>query len=257
MSSGNQELAKAITPKETATAAQNPGSASLTRGVVQSLNSDGTVELLLEGSSTAIPASVVGTCSPLQTVEVLLASPRALVFGEGAAGDVKTSEVYADQRGWWVEDGRATTATAQPALAAALSKTGSFNIPDRRGKFAVGVDGVNYVLGVSGGSTTIQAANLPVTSPWQPNDPGHTHNIFDLGHSHTVPNLAVEVLLSTLGLASPGDNKASYSAPSTSTNQTLIGILTGFTGITLHTNSAGGATIYNPPYYPIVYLIKL
>jgi hypothetical protein len=128
---------------------------------------------------------------------------------------------------------------------------GTGGTPDLRNRFIIGA-GSTYAVGTSGGSTTIEASNLPK----------HAHYIVDPGHSH-------DVVLS--GLFSNGQ---------TSTNATYVGqslgggagsrsndpnaALTNTTGITISENgpildsnyNQTLQTAYLQPYYALAYIMR-
>jgi microcystin-dependent protein len=90
--------------------------------------------------------------------------------------------------GWLICDGSAISRTTYAALFAVLGTaygvgdgSTTFNVPDRRGKFGVGVDGT-YTRGSTGGSTTTSSAgshnhtgNAGATTLSTAQIPSHTH----------------------------------------------------------------------------------
>lgn len=87
---------------------------------------------------------------------------------------------------FFLEDGRALSRTTYAVLFSRIGTrfgagdgSTTFNIPNSAGKFAVAYDTSTdfNAVGKTGGNKTrtLAANNLPVTSPWSLNDPGHFH----------------------------------------------------------------------------------
>jgi len=249
MSDPLADLAKTLSPSDPQTPVPPPSGPTFIFGIVNTVNKDGTVLAALNGS-TGNPSTVLCGSDFVPVVgQKIMVLEQGMVFrgiavvadshtigGGFTSGDVKTSIVNADQPGWWVMDGRSTTALAQPALAAALRKTGTFNIPNAIGRFLVHADGATYtVLGVAG-SDIIQPQNLPATSPYQPVDPTHGHAI----GSGFITGTGGTGSAASAGSGAHADNTVATA-----------------TGITLGTNTAGGGQAFNPPWLGVIYLIKL
>src|SRR5215472_9002218 len=87
---------------------------------------------------------------------------------------------------WLICDGSSLSTTTYSALFAAIGYAfggsgTSFNLPDLRGKFAIGAS-PSYTLGASGGEATHV---LTVNEM-----PAHSHTITDKQHTHTVSAIA-------------------------------------------------------------------
>jgi len=105
MSDPLNDLAKALSGAPVVPMAQRPSALTRARGVVDTVNSDGTVDLYLNGGSVAVPADVLQgvPVSADTTVDVLVDGSRLLVIGvlataagrPTATGHVATNEPIA------------------------------------------------------------------------------------------------------------------------------------------------------------------
>jgi microcystin-dependent protein len=132
---------------------------------------------------------------------------------------------------------------------------GSSGTPDLRSKFIIGASTVGpYTVGASGGSTTIEASNLPK----------HAHYIVDPGHSHDV------VLSGLFGPSATGTGGIVYvgqslnpPGPGDRSNDPNAA-LTNTTGITISQNgpildsnyNQTLQTAYLQPYYSLAYIMR-
>src|SRR5450759_4117570 len=129
MSDPLADLAKTLPPSDPQTPVPPPSGPTFIFGIVNTVNKDGTVLAALNGS-TGNPSTVLCGSDFVPVVgQKIMVLEQGMVFrgiavvadshtigGGFTSGDVKTSIVNADQPGWWVMDGRSTTALAQPAL---------------------------------------------------------------------------------------------------------------------------------------------
>lgn len=104
------------------------------------------------------------------------------------AGDIKPTFATTAPAGWLMLDGSSVTSTAYPDLAAALGVSGTFNLPDARGRTLIG----------SGTGTGLTARTLNTTGGSETHVlvvgeiPSHNHggstgtSIQSLNHSHLV-----------------------------------------------------------------------
>jgi microcystin-dependent protein len=179
--------------------------------------------------------------------------------------------------GWLLCNGAAVSRTVYAALFAVLGTaygagdgSTTFNLPDRRGKFGVGVDGT-YTRGSTGGSTTTSSAGshshtgaTGSTTLTTAQIPAHNHTITDTGHAHGLAgnNGGTTGLVQFYNVA----NDTAYNLQAGGTN--LINTPTATTGITInntgggtghdHTISSDGAHTHTatPPYLASNFIIK-
>jgi microcystin-dependent protein len=179
--------------------------------------------------------------------------------------------------GWLLCDGAAISRTVYAALFAVLGTaygagdgSTTFNLPDRRGKFGIGVDGT-YTRGSAGGATTTSSAGshshtgaTGSTTLTTAQIPAHNHTITDPGHAHGLAgnNGGTTGLVQFYNVA----NDTAYNLQAGGTN--LINTPTATTGITInntgggtghdHTISSDGAHTHTvtPPYLASNYIIK-
>lgn len=124
----------------------------------------------------ASPTNLAGPLCPGQRVWVITVLRRAIVVGVAGGSGAPTGAILAyagaaAPPGWLLCDGASYQKSTYPALAAALGATGSgmtFQVPDMRGRTAVGASGA-YPLGSTGGEAmhTLTTAEMP----------SHTHKI--------------------------------------------------------------------------------
>jgi microcystin-dependent protein len=169
--------------------------------------------------------------------------------------------------GFLLCDGSAVSRSTYSALFAALGTaygvgdgSTTFNVPDRRGKFGVGVNG-SYALGTSGGSTTTASAGshnhggaTGYTSLTTSQLPPHSHSVNDPGHSHVTTGIAADGNFGTGGLAA-------YPAGVGYVGASYTGITINNTGDGAghnHSISTDGAHTHTvtPPYVASNYIIK-
>lgn len=161
--------------------------------------------------------------------------------------------------GWLVRDGSAVSRTTYAALFAAISTTygagdGSttFNVPDSRGRFDLGVSG-SYSLGTTGGSATssLSTANVPA----------HTHAFSattgteSAPHDHETPaDMAINSPGSTLNIVTTAGNGVTFSVQvTTAENATHTHNVSGTTG----TGSGSGSSFNTiSPYQALTPIIK-
>lgn len=114
---------------------------------------------------------------------------------------------------------------------------GSSGTPDLRDRFVIGA-GSTYAVGANGGSTTIEASNLPK----------HSHTIVDPGHFHSgtpgEPSTALN-----------GGNNTTNNNNNTGTSTT--GITLSQNGLILDSNNNPVTqTAYLQPYYSLAYIMR-
>lgn len=157
--------------------------------------------------------------------------------------------------GWLVCDGSAVSRVTYATLFAAIGTTfgvgdGSttFNIPDLRGRVALGVSG-SYALAAAGGEAnhTLTSAEMPTHTH---TDTGHNHGVTDPGHAHN------------LGAGSAAGS-ASHPSDSLNTGLNQYGTSTVGTGISIgsgnaaNANTGGGGAHNNlQPYLALNYIIR-
>ena len=168
---------------------------ALANGFTQLMYCDGTNVVLasIPVNATNGNASVTGTLAVASnaTVGGDLAVTGSITQGGGLVMPTGAMLEYggsAAPTGWLLCDGSAVSRTTYSALFAVLSTaygagdgSTTFNVPDRRGKFGIGVNGT-YTRGSSGGSTTTSSAgshdhtgNAGATTLSTSQIPAHTH----------------------------------------------------------------------------------
>jgi hypothetical protein len=128
---------------------------------------------------------------------------------------------------------------------------GSSGTPDLRDRFVIGA-GSTYAVGASGGSTTIEASNLPKHAHYIV-DPGHAHdvvltNLFNDGESGT------GIVYAGQG---SGGTAGSRTLDSNAAQTTTTGITISQNGLLLDSNyNQVMQTAYLQPYYSIAYIMR-
>lgn len=156
--------------------------------------------------------------------------------------------------GWLLCDGSAISREGYPLLFSAIGTTwgagdGSttFNLPDFRGRNALGVS-ASHVLGATGGaeSVTLNVTNLPA----------HSHGVTDPGHQHQAPddggaarNFVVDGAGTVYSTAAGA--KAGYSDILLTRNTKSA-----TTGITTQDTGSGVAVSTLSPYAAVHWMIK-
>jgi microcystin-dependent protein len=216
--------------------------------------------------SVAGGLSVAGSLS----VTGALTQGGGLVMPTGAMLEYAGS---AAPTGWLLCDGSAISRTVYAALFAILSTaygagdgSTTFNLPDRRGKFGVGVDGT-YTRGSTGGaasgttssngshnhtgatgSTTLTTAQIPA----------HSHTITDPGHLHAISG-GYRTLSGGTFFGGGGGNMGSGSQTDSASTGITIDNAGGGTGHD-HTITSDGAHTHTvatvPPYLASNFIIK-
>jgi microcystin-dependent protein len=146
--------------------------------------------------------------------------------------------------GWLLCNGAAISRTVYAALFAVLGTaygagdgSTTFNLPDRRGKFSVGVDGT-YTRGSTGGATSgttssngshNHGGNTGSTTLTTAQIPAHNHSVNDPGHSHSTPWNIYDNQNFAPGIR---EGSGAYRA--------TIGTNSAATGITINNNGGGG-----------------
>jgi microcystin-dependent protein len=154
--------------------------------------------------SVAGAFSVVGTSTLTGNVTAVgdVAVGGALTQGGGLVMPTGAMLEYAGSAaptGWLLCNGAAISRTVYAALFAVLGTaygagdgSTTFNLPDRRGKFSVGVDGT-YTRGSTGGATSgttssngshNHGGNTGSTTLTTAQIPAHNHSVNDSGHQH-------------------------------------------------------------------------
>lgn len=201
--------------------------------------------------------------------------------------------------GWLVCDGSAISRNVYSLLFGAIGTTygagdGSttFNLPDLRGRAAIGVSG-SHPLGEAAGEEThtLTQAEMPahshgVSDPGHSHgisDPSHSHGIYDPGHAHGVSDpshshgfeeyisggsgpLGLGTAtgnLSNVGAGAPIDaNSTGISINGATTGVGVDGAYTGvsvdgaYTGVSTENAGGGGAHNNMQPYLVLTYIIK-
>lgn len=188
-------------------------------------------------------------------------------------GDMKPIAGASAQSGWLLCDGAAYSDSLFHDLFLEIGTTwgtagtGTFRVPDLRGKFPIGADGA-HLLGTSGGalSRTIAKANLPayaltVTDPGHVHavtDPGHAHGITDPQHHHTGGSTATTT--NTAGAAAGTSTAANTGDAATgitvNANVTGVAVDSHTTGIGVNSGGSGTALDTTPTYAAVNWLIK-
>ena len=130
-------------------------------------------------------------------------------------------------------DGAAVSRTTYAALFAAIGTaygvgdgSTTFNVPDRRGRVAIG-DGTGTGLTARTRGQMV-GAEVHILAPGE--IPGHSHPINDPGHSHSIPSRS-------------GNNGNTVFAQDLASGSRLSAGLTGSAGDTTHSSSSSGAGI--------------
>lgn len=114
---------------------------------------------------------------------------------------------------------------------------GEMNTPDLRDRFIVGA-GPSYPVDSQGGS-------YPVTLSVE-QMPSHSHGVSDPGHSHSISNMRVTNLSSDDG----GTNPYATGSGVQNTNSSK-------TGVTIQPEGGGQPFDNRPPYFAVLYIMKL
>lgn len=164
--------------------------------------------------------------------------------------------------GWAVCNGASLSATTYANLYNIIGTTYggsagvSFNLPDLRDRFIAGA-GSAYSVGNTGGSdsVTLTLAQTPKHSHTI-TDNGHAHNITDNGHNHGFWEINSSA---ASGISQVKTNAGSQIKSDTTTALTGITINANGTGIvgTNNTTEGDGAHENRPPYFALIYLIKI
>lgn len=149
--------------------------------------------------------------------------------------------------GWLRCDGASYSRTTYASLFAVVGTTfgsgdGSttFNVPDLRLRFVVGVNGSNP-LGTTGGSSQVTLTTDQL--------PSHSHTVTDPGHTHTLSNVVGPTYSSgTLEL------KNGYDYFSSLNNSSVVN--SNSTGISIGNTGSGNPVTVMPPYMSLYYIIK-
>ena len=219
----------------------------------------------------ATPASslLLAVLGPIATATAsittgIISDSRVVAGRRAAPGTIEWSANSAAASGWLFAAGQAVSRTTYARLFAHVSTTfgsgdGSttFNLPDLRGRGAIGVDNMNgtdagrlsvsNAIGTSGGTETVTLAkaNLPthvhgpgtlVPSAHAVTDPSHSHGVTDAGHVHA------QRVVATNGTFLAGSYRADYNADTTTPNLSLAqgaDTLTANTGISINSGSTG------------------
>lgn len=160
--------------------------------------------------------------------------------------------------GWFVCDGRTHTVAGN-----------SVTVPNMIDKFVTGIVTTSTNPGTTGGAkqVTLDISKMPshthtiTASSMDVTVPAHLHPITDMKHSHTFPALNG----TKGGMADQGgkdDTPSSYSTSESYTGITTTGLSAAFKGTldALPTAAAtGGGSAFDilPPYYTVVYIIRL
>jgi microcystin-dependent protein len=146
--------------------------------------------------------------------------------------------------GWLLCQGQSLVRADYAALFGVLSTTWGaadgthFNVPDLRGKVAIGVSD-SHALGTSGGAETVTLDTTQI--------PSHQHTIDSQGeHAHTIPGV---------GLNSSGGSAGFTYAPTAS----AVSVSTGTVSAHTHTAQATGGGLAHAnmqPYATMNYIIK-
>lgn len=135
---------------------------------------------------------------------------------------------------------------------------GENETPDLRNRFIVGA-GQSLEPNATGGNAEIRLSinQLPSHSH-QINDPGHGHVVNDPGHTHALSKLFIENadggtgsnILRDRNAQSPAETKVEPSA-------TGISLQTSTTGVTAGDTGAGDAFDNRPPFYALLFIMKV
>jgi microcystin-dependent protein len=195
------QLAQGSTPE---TAAPPPLPLRFTTGVVQTVNSDGSLSVAIDGNSTGVPASTGASVQVAagDNVSVLVAGSQIYVIdavanaqnlgGSLPVGTLMPFSGTTAPPGTVLAQGQAISRTTYSRLNALYAAAGypygsgngttTFNVPDMRENVPIGADGSTYVLGHTYGvaTTTLSSSQLPVhahtaTAVSVVTDPTHDH----------------------------------------------------------------------------------
>lgn len=267
MHSALHRLARKIAPTNTVLPQVKTGPAPLrwTRGVVQSVNADGSVVVQIDGKAVNCTADSLGGSAPAlgSVVEVTAVGKRLVVLG-GSNDQGLSGWVVGEIKIWpftalpaaqglsfgWV-NGQTLLRANYPvlwAMAAGSPLFGpgngstTFTLPSVVDRFLVG-SGDLYAAGAEGGaaSTTLGVLQIPLLDATV-SDPGHSH-VATPGY-----NTPIEAT-STLGTATPGDGNITFDEISTSSNTTGITATVG--------TKTPSAVPTLPPYLAIPFAIRL
>lgn len=194
------------------------------------------------------------------TVETLLLAFNYLYSPTGAITQYAGSSAPS---GWLICDGSPIDRTDFAALFAIVGSTygngngvDTFNIPDMRGKVAVGkaASGTFAALNASGGEEqhTQTVAELAQHSHGV-NDPGHAHGVADPGHTHRIAAFGTS---GSYGLVDSQHASSSGANVQTGASGTGIGIFGSGTGIFLSVTGSNQAFNVLQPYRVLNYIIK-
>jgi microcystin-dependent protein len=139
--------------------------------------------------------------------------------------------------GWLICDGSAISRTTYATLFAVIGTewgvgdgTNTFNVPDLRGRFGLGVSGSHALASTGGAETvTLSVGQLP----------SHTHTINDPGHVHTA-------------LVASSTNTAGAAAGTATAGNTGSTV----TGITINNTGSGNPVTILNPFASVQMIIK-
>ena len=184
---------------------------------------------------------------------------------------------------WMICDGRAISRSTYAHLFALVSSTygagdGSttFNIPDLRGRTAIGVGSGSGLTTRTLASTGGEEVHQLVTGEMPQhnhgvNDPGHTHGVTDPGHIHTESNLGANVPVSSgnweitkIPIGGGADAEAVVTdnvsvSQSTITAGASTGLSVNGSATGISTANAGGNGPHNnmQPFLAVGYIVKV
>lgn len=170
--------------------------------------------------------------------------------GLEAPGSIKEWAPGVVPAGWRKADGAALSRTTYAALFARIGTTfgagdgaTTFNLPNRAGRFGLGVNG-SHPLGQTGGAETHV---LTVDEM-----PSHNHGVNDPGHTHQ------QTIDATYNPAT-GGFATLYGQNNTGANGAASGFRTGSSGTGISTQNKGGGQAHNnmPPFLATNVLIKI
>lgn len=174
------------------------------------------------------------------------------------AGSIKLWAGANAPDGWAICDGRAVSRTTYATLFSRVGTTygvgdgsSTFNLPDFRGKTALGVS-ASYTLGATGGSADAVVVQHTHTSTIT--DPGHNHVPGD-GTEDNTYNRAMRVRNPSAGTSVYVDG-ISYPQPDTITSGPIAPATTGIT-VGINNQGVSGAGRNLPPYVSVNWIIKL
>lgn len=172
------------------------------------------------------------------------------------SGDMKAIGGPSIQDGWLLCDGSPVSRTQFVDLFSAIGTLWgagdgltTFNLPDLRGRNALGAS-ATHTQGSTGGAetVTIAVADLPAHAHTI-SDPGHAHGVTDPGHLHTTAATANNA---AVGVAAVG-----ATAGNTGSSVTGLTVNAAATGITGTDNTGGGSAITTlSPFGAVKWCIK-